>query len=157
VAQSPAIGLISPLVGRTPRSGKRGPEKRKAFKLFDPLKSFEPEAIWYVKPSWESQFGQFDPAVPCTSTTESPLDATHLGQRLNALMRALDDLPRQGRLVRWQVKRDAALKASKPTRLSPIRPGLPPGWRMRKVHEIDDVLKECHGLANDLFNAPNTS
>jgi hypothetical protein len=37
-----------------------------------------------------------------------------------------------------------------------MRPGLPPGWRQRRLHEIDDVLRECHGLANDLLNAPNT-
>jgi hypothetical protein len=59
-------------------------------------------------------------------------------------------------LKRWEAKRAAALKASKPTRMSPIRPGLPPGWRERKVHGIDTVLRECHGLANDLLNAPDT-
>jgi hypothetical protein len=50
------------------------------------------------------------------------------------------------------------LKARKPTRICPMRPGLPPGWRERKVHEIDTVLRECHGLANDLLNErPDTS
>ena len=29
-----------------------------------------------------------------------------------------------------------------------------PGWRERKLHEIDDVLRECHGLAHDRLNAP---
>jgi hypothetical protein len=86
---------------------------------------------------------------------EPSLDATHIGQRLTALIRALDNLPAQARrLARWQTKRDALLKASKPTRLSPMRPGLPPGWRQRRLHEIDDVLRECHGLANDLLNSP---
>ncbi len=73
-------------------------------------------------------------------------------------MRALNDIPRQARrLKRWEIKRDAALKASKPTRLSPMRPGLPPGWRERRTHEIDDVLKECHRLANDRVKAPDSS
>ena len=82
------------------------------------------------EPTWESHLGPSDPAFHYTSTDETPLDATHIGQRLNALIRALDNLPHQARrLVRWQVKRDAALKASKPTRISPMRPGLPPGWR----------------------------
>ena len=70
-------------------------------------------------------------------------------------MRALDTIPHQARrLIRWQAKRDAALKAFRPTRLSPMRPGLPPGWRERRLHEVDDILRECHGLANDLLNAP---
>jgi beta-lactamase class A len=93
-----------------------------------------------------------------SENSDPALDATHLGQRLNAILRALDNLPRQARrLVRWQMKRDALLKAQKPTRISPMRPGLPPGWRERKIHEIDDVLRECHGLANDLLNAPDSS
>ena len=93
-----------------------------------------------------------------TSLDHYLIDSTHLGQRLNALMRALDNLPAQARrLMRWQAKRDAALKARRPTRISPIRPGLPPGWRERRIHEIDTVLRECHGLANDLLNAPDTS
>ncbi|MGB8819165.1 MAG: hypothetical protein WCC66_14715, partial [Rhizobiaceae bacterium] len=95
-----------------------------------------------------------DPAFYFTSTDQSPLDATHIGQRLNALMRALENLPHQARrLVRYYAKRDAAFKAFKPTRMSPMRPGLPPGWRERKIHEIDDVLRECHGLAHDQLNS----
>ena len=130
----------------------------KAFKLFDPLKSFDPESIWDVQPTWESGYGLTSNFTYSTENPAEPLDATHLGQRLNALIRALDNLPHQARrLVRWQAKRDAALKAHLPTRMSPMRPGLPPGWRERKIHEIDTVLRECHGLANDLLNAPNTS
>ena len=129
----------------------------RAFKLFDPLKSFDPQSIWDAEPTWESGF-DFARTGSTFEKAETTLDATHLGQRLNALMRALDNLPAQAhRLVRWQSKRDAALKACKPTRMSPMRPGLPPGWRERKIHEIDDVLRECHGLANDLLNAPDTS
>jgi hypothetical protein len=131
--------------------------RSRAFKLFDPLKSFDPESIWDVEPIWESHLGPSDTAFNYMSTIETPLDAQHIAQRLNALIRALDNLPHQARrLVRWQVKRDAALKASRPTRISPMRPGLPPGWRQRKIHEIDAVLRECHGLANDRLNAPDT-
>ena len=129
----------------------------RAFKLFDPLKSFDPESIWDAEPVWESGFGLASAYSSTLVPTETTLDATHIGQRLNALIRALDNLPHQARrLVRWQSKRDAALKASKPTRMSPMRPGLPPGWRQRKIHEIDTVLRECHGLANDLINTPDT-
>jgi hypothetical protein len=141
-------------VGGADRGGREG---RKAFKLFDPLKSFDPESIWDNEPVWESFLGPSDPTIHYTSIDETPLEATHIGQRLNALIRALDNLPAQARrLVRWQIKRDAALKACRPTRISPMRPGLPPGWRRRRIHEIDEVLRECHGLANDLLCAPDT-
>ena len=132
----------------------------RAFKLFDPLKSFDLESIWdndHV--TYESGYGLFaSPSMPLEVTLDHhPIDATQIGQRLNALIRALDNLPAQARrLVRWQAKRDAALKAHRPTRMGPMRPGLPPGWRERRTHEIDDVLRECHGLANDLLNAPDT-
>lgn len=133
-------------------------EQRKmtrAFKLFDPLKSFDPEAILDAEPIWESSFDLIPGYSSSRAVEDSSLDATLLGQRLNALLRALDSLPHQARrLVRWQARRDAALKVHRPTRLSPIRPGLPPGWRERCTHEIDDVLRECHSLANDRLNAP---
>jgi hypothetical protein len=150
----------SPRRGEAPGiAGRRGgfPVSR-AFKLFDPLKSFNPESIWDAQPTWESGFGlQANHGYSSTLESETRLDATHLGQRLNALVRALENIPHQARrLARWQMKRDQRLKKSKPTRLSPIRPGLPPGWRDRKIHEIDTVLRECHGLANDLLSAPDT-
>jgi hypothetical protein len=149
---------LPPRGGEIREAGRGGPEKHKAFKLFDPLKSFDPEDYWDVQPFWDSYPAASDPALNYTSTIESPLDATNLGQRLNALIRALDNLPAQARrLARWQTKRDAALKAHRPTRISPMRPGLPPGWRQRRIHEIDHVLRECHGLAHDRLDEPDTS
>jgi hypothetical protein len=129
-----------------------------AFKLFDPLKSFDPESIWdNGQVTYESGYG----LIACASHSHDaslghqPINATQIGQRLNAIIRALDNIPAQARrLLRWQFKRDAALRANLPTRMSPMRPGLPPGWRERRIHEIDDVLRECHGLANDRLNAP---
>jgi hypothetical protein len=140
-------------------AGRRGDFSIKAFKLFDPLKSFDPESIWdNDQPAYESWLGHSDSTSGYQIIDTTPLDATHIGQRLNALMRALDNLPHQARrLIRWQQKRDALLKASRQTRMSPMRPGLPPGWRERKIHEIDEVLRECHGLANDRLNAPDSS
>jgi hypothetical protein len=131
----------------------------RAFKLFDPLKHFDHEDFWdEARRMHEYALRPLDPASGFTIIDATPINATQIGQRLNALMRALDNIPRQARrLLRWQAKRDAALKAMRPTRMSPVRPGLPPGWRERKIHEIDQVLRECHGLANDLLNAPNTS
>ena len=148
-----------PLAGQVPScAGRRGAFPIRAFQLFDPPKSFDPEAIWDAPPVYESWYGAgavID--APAAAPDDTPVNAAAIGQRLNALMRALDDLPRQARrLARWQMKRDALLKAHRQTRLSPMRPGLPPGWRERSCHEIDPVLRECHGLANDLLNAPDT-
>ena len=151
----------------------------RAFQLFDPLKSFDPDSIWDVdQVNYESGFGLAPHAIGQDTTLDNlPVKASDIGQRLNALMSALNNIPYQARrLARWQAKRDAALQSLRlkrdpgldpeksrcmqdwrPRRMSPMRPGLPPGWRQRRIHEIDTVLKECHGLALDLLNAPDTS
>ena len=78
-----------------------------------------------------------------------PVDAAPLCRRLHALRRALDDLDGQAkRLARWRARRDAGLLRAK--RLSPMRPGWPPGFRRRPIHAVDDVLRECHALAVQL-------
>lgn len=140
-------------------AGRRGDFCTKAFKLFDPLKSFDMESIWdNDTPQYESGYDlAANHGVHDATLDNHPINATHIGQRLNALMRALENIPAQAhRLVRWQIKRNEALKARRPTRLSLMRPGLPPGWRQRKLHKIDTVLRECHGLANDLLSRPDT-
>jgi len=79
-----------------------------------------------------------------------PLDATRLCRRLAALKRALDDIDGHAkRLARWKARRDLRRQQPDcgPIRLSPMRPGWPPGYRKRRVHEIDDILRECHSLA----------
>ncbi|MGB8816798.1 MAG: hypothetical protein WCC66_02645 [Rhizobiaceae bacterium] len=145
-------------VGLAPREGSA---RKPAFALLDPLKQFDPDAIWDADaPMFIEVHGPFDPAFGFHEVPSSlaPVAANLLGLRLNALMRALDDLPRQARrLVRWQARRDLALAQMRPMRLSPIRPGPPPGKRQRPLHEVDDILRECHGLALDRLNAPDTS
>jgi hypothetical protein len=73
--------------------------------------------------------------------------AVRLSRRLQALKLALEDLPRQARrLVRLRAKREKvpSLKFK-----SPLRPGPPPGHRRKPIHEVDEVLAECHWLAWD--------
>jgi hypothetical protein len=66
-------------------------------------------------------------------------------RRLQALESALGDLPRQARrLARWRMREETS---QNPSFKSPIRPGHPPGHRRRKIHQVDDLLSECHGLA----------
>jgi hypothetical protein len=89
------------------------------------------------------------PAPPLVAGPATPADglvsAQRLTRRLQALKLALDDLPRQAkRLARWQLRRK---KAPSHKFLSPLRPGHPPGYRRKPVHEVDDVLIECDDLA----------
>ncbi|MGL4487919.1 MAG: hypothetical protein ACRCU5_00550 [Rhizobiaceae bacterium] len=99
--------------------------------------------------------GFFDPVIvaPHVPSPYDLINAAHLSQRLDALKRALANVPKQARrLVRWQARRDLALQQNtplKPTRLSPCRPGSPPGARLRGKFEIDLILRECHALMLD--------
>ena len=84
----------------------------------------------------------------------SLVNVAPLSRRLQALKLALEDLPRQARrLARWRVKRE---NAQSPKFKSPLRPGPPPGHRRKPVHEVDEILTECHGLACDALR-PDTS
>ncbi len=146
----------------------KGGNLRPSFQLFDPRKNF-PELrqrrIKYAKSPPRIHFFGDDsrvdalwPARPPVAAPVSPPDglvnAERLTRRLQALKLALDDLPRQARrLARWRVRREAA-KA--PKFRSPLRPGHPPGYRRKAIHEVDEVLVECHGLACDAMK-PDTS
>ncbi len=107
--------------------------------------------------------GYFDPvfAPPAEPLDAAFINAAHLDRRLAALKRALENIPREAkRLARWQAKRRLVLadkSHAKPIRLSPNRPGRPPGFRLKAIHEVDSILRECHGLMLDRFAAPDTS
>jgi hypothetical protein len=145
--------------------GKGGGHRRPSFQLFDPRKNFAPHHRVFARiPPRIHVFGS-DPRVaalwpapqPAAAPTPPPdglVNAQRLTRRLNALKRALDDLPRQARrLARWRARRE---NAKAPKFKSPLRPGHPPGYRRKPVHEIDEVLIECHGLAHDALR-PDTS
>lgn len=148
-----------PLPAGLPAFPAYGALRTPAFSLFDPLKRFSPEdydnnALPHV--SFHSS-SEVESSMPPLLTADQPVDASQLLGRLRALRHALSDLPRQARrLARWQARRDLLLKAKRPTRITPFRHGLPPGWRERPIHEIDAVLRECHRLALDLRTGPDT-
>ena len=92
---------------------------------------------------------------------EEDISATSLCNRMNALMAGLQDLDAQA--VRM-AKLLARIKQQKPKvgkfPLRVMRPGLPPGYRQRQKHEVDEVLAECHRLALSAqrdFGPPDTS
>jgi hypothetical protein len=146
--------------------GKGNGNMRPSFQLFDPRKNFEvrhQRAFARIPP--RIHFFGNDPRVAALWPAPQPLaepapqpdglvNATRLSRRLQALKLALDDLPRQARrLARWRLRRETA---PDPKFKSPLRPGRPPGHRRKPVHEVDEVLIECHGLAWDALK-PDTS
>jgi len=136
-------------VGEGPSDAASTPPRIPAFALFDPFKPF-PEP-WLT----EAEIAALDnPAVrffiPASPPNE-PVDARALGRRIRALANALSDLDRQAlRLARWRARRAAGF--GKPIRLSPFRPGLPPGWTKRPKTEVEQVLKECNYLGLDAWD-----
>ncbi len=136
------------------------------FQLFDPRKRFarlRHRKIMRVAPRihffgpdprvaamWPAPRPVVDPPPP----PDGLVNAERLTRRLQALKSALDDLPRQARrLARWQQRRKASPSHKF---LSPLRPGHPPGYRRKPIHEVDEVLIECDGLAWDALK-PDTS
>jgi hypothetical protein len=104
--------------------------------------------------------GLYDPFIPSDSSSNQSIDAKHLGRRLQALKFALENLPRQARrLARWQARHNL-IRMQFPMRIvrqSPLRPGGAPGIRVRQSHEVDHVLRECHGLVLDQLAQADTS
>lgn len=152
-----------------------------AFQLIDPLKRFS-ASVESVEDSWIDDIedinakdynafennalprisvpGYSDPVLTMVTahSAEDLINAQHLGHRLAALKRALENIPREAkRLARWQARRGLALKQSKPIRHSPFRHGRPPGFRARQIHEVDGILRECHALMFDRLTGPDTS
>ena len=85
------------------------------------------------------------PAAAPPPPSDGLANAERLTRRLQALKLALEDLPRQAkRLARWQQRRKHAPDHKF---MSPLRPGRPPGYRRKPIHEVDEVLIECDGLA----------
>ena len=100
------------------------------------------------------------PPRPAASPASRPpsadglVSAARVIRRLEALESALQDLPRQAkRLVRWRMRQETS---PNPSFKSPLRPGRPPGHRTRAVHQVDELLSECHWLAR-YAGMPDTS
>jgi hypothetical protein len=130
-------------------------DRTSAFPLLDPLKKFSfapPKRYATTMPRVRSLSGwslpvylrQPEPPARREPSPDDPVSATSLCRRLRRLKRALDDLDGQAkRFARWRARRDMG----RTKRFSPLRPGRPPGHRKRPLHEVDEVLRECHSLA----------
>lgn len=119
-----------------------------SFNLIDPLKIFSDETLDFAisgQSNWNST-AKFQASNQ--RSYEAFIPAASLVRRLMALKNALDNVPKQAkRLARWYQQRDQVRQEKKPHRHSPMRPGLPVGYRKHRPNEIEAVLLECHSLA----------
>jgi hypothetical protein len=152
--------LVGPITGKGKRSGC-------SFPLFDTRKSFpelRKKKVMRVVPRF--YLAGYDPRVatlwptpqppvpPPATVSDGLVDAARITRRLQALASALEDLPRQAkRLARWRLKR---ANISHLKMRYPMRPGRPPGYRKKKLHEIDEILIDCHYFAWEALK-PDTS
>jgi hypothetical protein len=96
--------------------------------------------------------------LPLPPAPEDLLDATRLGLRLRALADALFDLPKHARrFAHWRARRNRAVASGRPRRLSPLRPGRPPGWSRRSGREVHEILADLHWFAREALARPDTS
>jgi hypothetical protein len=178
VVMSPA-DLAASAAARRAASRSAGPhpevlasgEPRRSLPLFDPPRRLRRlNARRYIPAHAAPRIlspGSAQPfSLPPPPSPDDPIDATHLGRRLAALAAALDDVPGQARrFARWR-----ALKAratGRIRRVSPLRPGRPPGGRLarfdpssrvsRNIREVDEILAHAHALALYALQNPDTS
>ncbi|MBX9462351.1 MAG: hypothetical protein KL840_05210 [Aquamicrobium sp.] len=98
------------------------------------------------------------PPLPQPPAPDDPLDATRLGLRLRALASVLEDLPKHAsRFARWRARRDRAVAAGRVSRLSPLRPGRPPGARRGSSGAVHEVLADLQWFAREALARPDTS
>jgi hypothetical protein len=137
---------------RTPRPEARPAVTRLSLPLADPLTHpFRrvPMRQASVPRLWIYGSTQARLPVPAPPTPHDPLDATRLRLRLDALGRALDDLPGQAlRFARWRARQASMRERGRFRR--PLRPGRPPGAlppeNRRRKHEVHAVLAHAHSL-----------
>jgi hypothetical protein len=159
VVIAPAVAHPKPAGAVKP--GKRG-ESRPSFQLFDPQtrivlprrrKPLRAGPRIHMFNADNQLVTIWPPPRPATSPASRPppspdglVSAARVIRRLEALEAALADLPRQARrLVRWRMRQE---KSPDPSFKSPLRPGRPPGYRRRAVHQVDELLHECQWLAH---------
>ena len=110
--------------------------------------------------------------LPPPPSPDDPIGAAKLMLRLEALGRAIDDLPGQAqRFARWKARSDAAharvkegLEPWRPRRVGALRGGRPPGGRLKcydpdakrrkNIREVDEILAHCHSMALYALDRP---
>jgi hypothetical protein len=144
----------------------RAPRKQIALPLLDPLRVPRPGRPRYAPAHAAPRILFPGVATPRRlsppPSPDDPIDATHLTLRLGALAAALDDLPKHARrFARWRMRRDRTLAAGRFLRLTPLRPGRPPGLsaanRRWPAHEVHEILADMQHFAVQAMRPPDTS
>jgi hypothetical protein len=172
-------GFVAPpgfmMPANRPVTVENRPIRSHSFRLLDPLPRFRPRrppqsGVPRIScPGFTRPF----PIVPrLPLTPDDPIDATRIALRLQALERALDDLPGHARrFARWRhrvaagareeesiaagarnrvaadTRRQGEPKRGRFRRIWPLRMGRLPGSRGRDRHEVHTILADTHGLA----------
>jgi hypothetical protein len=155
VKPMPPRPFIQPVIAAAGEGRHRTP----AFRLMDRANRYRPLFV-PVKPAgvprirslWRSPFERLAPPPPQQPPAKRPLstevDDSGLLRRLAALEAALANLPRQARrFAHWRARQRGPQHGLGPR--SPLRVGVPPGYRLTRPRDIDDVLKECNLLAHE--------
>ncbi len=146
-----------------PKEKGGGAARSPSFQLFDPRKRFKfarvsrrkfPRVMPRVRvldydPRVVALWPKPQPVVEPPPPPDGLASAMRLHRRLRAVKLALEDLPRQAkRLVRLQERRKATPDLALDVKFkSPLRPGRPPGYRKKPIHEIDEILANCDWFA----------
>lgn len=143
--------------------------------LLDPLKCFgraRPSRLAVPRISMPGVTAPFAIAPRHSPQPDDPINAARMLARLDALQRVLQNPdPLAARMARWQARRQLrvnrkdqknAPRLFRPQRVSPLRPGRPPGHfpasrRAADRHEVHDVLDHAQDLALYALSRPDTS
>jgi hypothetical protein len=144
-----------------PQPAARPAVRRLALPLTDPLQ--RPLRRAAARPTSVPRLWTFDMMAPQLAVParrppalNDPLDATRLRLRLDALGRALSDLPRQAlRFARWQARQRYWQERGAARLRWPLRPGRPPGSCRGPRHEVHAVLDHAHHLGWWALNQPS--
>ena len=146
--------------------GNRDAARIPCLPLFDPIRLPKPDRRRYVPPHAAPRISvpgfTVPHRLPPPPAPDDPLDATRLHLRLQALAAALDDLPKHAtRFARWKARRDRdradGRRNDRPRRLTPLKPGRPPGSVLRPTHEVHDILADLQHFARQALAPPDTS
>ena len=142
-AHGMAVPVIAPRAAPSaPIPAGTGEGRVPSFALFDPRRRIGvvvPPAPGFPNVRF---FDGLDAPMPQRKAAkpDDPVTAVRLRRRLEALLFALNDIPKQARrLARRYARQERPLR--------PMRPGRPPGFVANGKREIDVILAECHELA----------
>jgi hypothetical protein len=148
---------LSTLGGRARVEAKRRAAALAAQDAVRPLPAFQLFDRWNAphqrRPKAKVRFRSFDEidGYPVTADVpaflpDDPIPAMAIFKRMDAMHHALDDVPAQATRLAIALER-RRYAAREGEMRGALRTGSPPGYRRKHIHEVDDILRRCHALA----------